>query len=51
MAHFYPVGSAGKAWGDEERAEWLKLVGGVKRPYKEVLDVLELLKPVFDVQQ
>lgn len=52
MAHFYPVGSAGKAWGDAERAQWLKLAGVVKRSYKEeVLDKLEALKEKYDVVQ
>ena len=50
--HFYPVGSAGNAWGDEERAQWLKHVGVVKRSYKEeVLDKLESLKEKYDVEQ
>lgn len=50
--HFYPVGTAGKAWGDEERAQWLKLVGEVKRSYKdEVLTKVETLKESFDVEQ
>lgn len=52
MAHFYPVGVAGKAWGDAERAEWLKQAGVVKRSYEEeVLKKLEPLKATFDVVQ
>jgi hypothetical protein len=50
--HFYPVGTAGKAWGDDERAQWLALVGVVKRSYsEEVLARLEPLRERFDVVQ
>ena len=50
--HFYPVGTAGKAWGDEERAQWLAMVGDIKRAYAdEVLSKLDPLKASFDVEQ
>jgi hypothetical protein len=50
--HFYPVGTAGKAWGDAERAQWLALVGTPQRSYAdEVLAALEPLKERFDVEQ
>ena len=51
--HFYPIGTAGQAWGDAERAEWLALVGTPKRSYAdEVLAALEPLKEQgFDVAQ
>ena len=50
--HFYSVGTAGKAWGDDERAQWLAKAGVVKRSYaEEVLAKLEPLKERFDVEQ
>ena len=50
--HFYPVGTAGKVWGDAEREQWLALVGTAKRSYAdEVLNKLEPLKSTFDVDQ
>jgi hypothetical protein len=52
MSHFYKIGTAGKPWGDEERAAWLTLADVVKRSYAdEVLAKLEPLKEIFDVEQ
>ena len=51
-AHFYPVGVAGKPWGDAERAQWLANQTSIQRSYQEeVLDKLEELKEQFDVEQ
>jgi hypothetical protein len=47
-----PIGTPGKPWGDDERAQWLAKVGTVKRSYEEeVLKQLEPLKEHFDVEQ
>jgi hypothetical protein len=52
IQHFYPVGTADEAWGDEERLQWLKLAGTIKRSYKdEVLAKLESLRTLYDVEQ
>lgn len=49
---FYPIGTPGKPWGDEERAAWLARAGVVQRSYAdEVLAKLEPLKEFFDVEQ
>ena len=51
-AHFYPVGVAGKPWGDAERAQWLANQTSIQRSYQEeALDKLEELKEQFDVEQ
>lgn len=51
-AHFYPVGTPGKVWGDEERSQWLKLAGVVQRSYKDdVLGKLENLRASYNVEQ
>ena len=40
----YPIGTAGKKWGENEKAEWLA-VQSIKRSYsEEVLTKLEALK-------
>eukprot|EP00929_Paragymnodinium_shiwhaense_P112205 TRINITY_DN80466_c0_g1_i1.p1 TRINITY_DN80466_c0_g1~~TRINITY_DN80466_c0_g1_i1.p1 ORF type:complete len:436 (+),score=73.24 TRINITY_DN80466_c0_g1_i1:58-1365(+) len=50
--HFYPIGTPGKVWGDEEKASWLAHAGVVKRSYAdEVLAKLEPLKKKFEVEQ
>ena len=50
--HFYPVGTAGQPWNDEDRAAWVVHAGVVKRSYaEEVLSKLEPLKAKFDVDQ
>jgi hypothetical protein len=49
---YYPVGTPGTAWGDPERAEWLKTRTAVKRSYEDdVLAKLELLKTSWNVEQ
>jgi len=52
QSHFYPIGTPGKPWGDEERAQWFARAGVVKRSYAEdVVAKLEPLKSYFDVEQ
>ena len=47
----YPIGTAGKKWGENEKAEWLA-VQNIKRSYsEEVLTKLEDLKVHFDIEQ
>ncbi len=47
----YPVGTSGKAWGEQEKAQWL-LMQTVKRSYQEqVLRKLASLKQNFEVLQ
>lgn len=47
----YPIGTAGKKWGENEKAEWLA-VQNIKRSYsEEVLTKLEALKVHFDIEQ
>jgi hypothetical protein len=47
----YPIGTAGKKWGENEKAEWLA-VQNIKRSYsEEVLTILEALKVHFDIEQ
>jgi len=49
---FYRIGTAGKEWGEVEKAAWLADAGQVKRAYaEEVLEKLEPLKEQFDVEQ
>ena len=51
-AHFYPVGSPLKPWGDAERSAWLAHVGAPRRSYADdVVAKLEPLKATFDVVQ
>ena len=46
----YPIGTAGKKWGENEKAEWLA-VQNIKRSYsEEVLTKLEALKVHFDIE-
>ena len=35
VSHFYPVGTPGKPWDDEQKAEWLKRANVVQRSYAE----------------
>lgn len=50
--HFYPIGSAGTAWGELERAAWIKHAGIIHRSYKEeVVAHIAPLKEKFDVVQ
>ena len=50
--HFYPIGRAGTAWGDLERAAWIKHAGKVQRSYKEeVIEKIAPLEQTFDVVQ
>ena len=47
----YPIGTAGKKWGENEKAEWFA-VQSIKRSYsEEVLTKLEALKVHFDIEQ
>ena len=47
----YPIGTAGKKWGESEKAEWLA-VQNIKRSYsEEVLTKLEALKVHFAIEQ
>ena len=47
----YPIGTAGRKWGENEKAEWLA-VQNIKRSYsEEVLTKLEALKVHFDIEQ
>jgi len=47
----YPIGTAGKKWGENEKAEWLA-VQNIKRSYsEEVLTKLKALKVHFDIEQ
>lgn len=47
----YPIGTPGKKWGEQEKAEWLSRQS-IKRSYAdEVLAKLEGLKTRFDIQQ
>ena len=47
----FPIGTAGKKWGENEKAEWLA-VQNIKRSYsEEVLTKLEDLKVHFDIEQ
>jgi hypothetical protein len=51
VANPFPIGTPGKPWGDEERAEWLR-TRVVKRSYKdEVLSKIDALKERFEVSQ
>ena len=48
---FYPIGTPGQAWGDDEKAAWAKSIT-VKRSYADdVLSKVETLKDRFDVEQ
>lgn len=46
---FYPIGSQGKPWGDEERRQWLQSTK-VQRSYqKEVVSKIKSLESAFDL--
>ena len=50
--HFYPIGRPGTAWGEFERAAWIKHAGTVQRSYdEEVVARLAPLRETFDVVQ
>eukprot|EP00443_Scrippsiella_acuminata_P111371 CAMPEP_0115743738 /NCGR_PEP_ID=MMETSP0272-20121206/91231_1 /TAXON_ID=71861 /ORGANISM="Scrippsiella trochoidea, Strain CCMP3099" /LENGTH=71 /DNA_ID=CAMNT_0003188567 /DNA_START=8 /DNA_END=219 /DNA_ORIENTATION=+ len=52
MSHFYPIGTAGLKWGDNEHAAWLQRADIKKRSYAEqVLSKLQPLRALFDVEQ
>lgn len=47
----YPIGTPGKAWGEEEKSQWLSQQE-IRRSYKtDVLSKLEALDQKFDLQQ
>jgi hypothetical protein len=48
---FYPIGTPGMPWGDEERAEWLSQQSCQRSYESEVLSVIERLRPRFDVEE
>jgi hypothetical protein len=48
---FYPIGTPGQAWGDDERAQWRTRQVPVRRYADDVLPVLETLRERFDVVQ
>lgn len=49
--HFYPIGTPGTPWSDDEKAQWLA-EQAIQRSYEdEVLDALEDLDVRFDVIQ
>lgn len=51
QTHIYPIGTPGKPWGEEEKAQWLQ-AQTKKRDYREqVLVKLEAMAPRFDIQQ
>lgn len=51
MTNAYPIGTAGKPWGDAERAEW-RTRQTVKRSYaSEVVSIIDRLRDRFDVVQ
>jgi len=50
-SEFYPIGTPGKKWGDDEKTAWFE-VQQTKRSYAdEVMVKLELLKDRFDTEQ
>ena len=47
----YPIGTPGKPWGADERAQWLAL-HSIKRSYQdEVVTKIDAMKSTFDVVQ
>ena len=50
-AAFYPIGTPGKPWGEQERAQWLEQQQ-VQRSYAgEVVEKIDVLRERFDVTQ
>ncbi|WP_298722783.1 M14 family metallocarboxypeptidase [uncultured Oceanisphaera sp.] len=47
----YPIGTPGTPWGEAERARWRTLQRRQRSYEAEVLNVIERLRPRFDVQQ
>mmetsp|Transcript_132939 Transcript_132939/g.231032 ORF Transcript_132939/g.231032 Transcript_132939/m.231032 type:complete len:403 (+) Transcript_132939:60-1268(+) len=50
-ASAYPIGVAGKPWGDAEKAEWCSTRKIARSYHEEVIAKLDGLKERFDVQQ
>lgn len=51
MQRFYPIGTPGQPWTDDDRATWLR-GRHVQRSYREhVLDKLEGLESKYDIEQ
>jgi hypothetical protein len=48
---FYPIGTPGTPWGNEERAEWLSRQSRQRSYESEVLSVIERLRSRFDVEE
>lgn len=51
MAHFYPVGEPGKAWGEKERSQWLAATVKLRSYADEVLAKLEPMRAKFEIVQ
>lgn len=50
-SRFYPIGTPGKPWNEEERAQW-RATTKIQRSYKdEVIDKIDALRGDFDVSQ
>lgn len=47
----YPIGTPGQPWGDAEKAEWLSRQTRQRSYEIDVLNVIERLRPRFDVVQ
>ncbi len=50
-AHPYPVGTPGKPWGDNERAEWLSRQARQRSYEQDVLAAVDRLGSRFDVEE
>lgn len=50
-ANFFPIGTPGQAWGDDERRAWRALQAKRRSYHDEVLRRIEALRPRFDVSQ
>lgn len=50
-AHPYPIGTPGKPWGDNERAEWLSRQARQRSYEQDVLAAVDRLGSRFDVEE
>ncbi|MBY6018463.1 M14 family metallocarboxypeptidase [Halomonas denitrificans] len=51
MTPFYPIGTPGQPWGEDEKAQWLASIQRQRSYRDEVLSKVDALRERFDIEQ
>ncbi|ADN75480.1 Zn-dependent enzyme from deacylase/carboxypeptidase superfamily [Ferrimonas balearica DSM 9799] len=51
MTPFYPIGTPGQPWGEDEKAQWLASIQRQRSYRDEVLSKIDALRERFDIEQ